>query len=333
MDYKNNTIKPILFMVFNRPEKTARVWEQLRLVKPRKLYISADGPRSKRLEDVKKVSDVRDIVKNIDWECDVKYLLHEKNLGCTLAGKTAFDWVFSQETEMIQIEDDVLPTRSFFWYIQEMLERYKNDRRIAYICSENFGITSGDSTYFFTQFGSSGGWATWKRVYDLWEYTLDSLETVVNLQSFKNTFISHFQYLFWKERFFQLKKYGGNTYDLQSVYLVHKYNMLNVVPNINLNTNIGWDGEAKDRDGIAIDDPRVMRFGNRPSYEIEEIIHPNEVASSDDEVADKWFKYHFQGNRSEIHHKLRWIMRKPIFKPIKSILRPLYKRYSKNRFY
>lgn len=106
--------KPVLFMVFNRPEKTKKVWEQIQKAKPKKLYISADAPRAHLPEDRQKCEKVREIVSHVDWDCNVKYLLHDKNLGCTLAGKTAFDWVFSQEEEMIQLEDDVLPTQSFF---------------------------------------------------------------------------------------------------------------------------------------------------------------------------------------------------------------------------
>lgn len=324
MDFKKNTIKPILFMVFNRPELTARVWERIRLAKPEKLYISSDGPRVERPEDITKVEAVRKIVEHVDWACDVKYLIHEQNLGCTMAGKTAFDWVFSQEQEMIQMEDDVLPTQSFFWFIQEMLEKYKDDQRIAYVCSENFGIKSGDCTYFYTKFGTSGGWATWKRVYDLWEYKLDSLESIVNTPMFRNSFPSKFQYEFWKKRFFKWKYQGGNTYDLQNVYLVHKYNMLNIVPNINLNTNIGWDGEAKDRDSIEPNNPIALKFGNRPSFEIENIHHPLKVSSSDKEIGEKWFKYHFQGDRSALNYRLRWFLANPSLRIFKTILKPVY---------
>jgi hypothetical protein len=325
MDYKRYTIKPVLLMVFNRPAKTALVWEQIRKAKPQKLYISADGPRPDRPEDVDKCNKVRDIVSLIDWDCDVKRLFHKGNLGCSLAGKTAFDWVFSMEEEMIQLEDDVLPTQSFFWFMQEMLEKYKDDKRIGLICSENFGIVYGDATYFFTQFGSSGGWAMHKRTYDLWEYKLDSLEGIVNTPNFRATFVSDFQYNYWKKAFFHWKYKGGNTYDLQTVYLVHKYNLLNIVPNINLNTNIGWDGEAKDRDEIAQDDPIARKFGNRPSFEIKSIVHPPIVKSADYQIANMWFRYHFQGDKSEFQYRVRWAL-----DPLKDFLRPVMGKFYRN---
>lgn len=304
MNYKVELVKPVLFMVFNRPEKTLRVWEQIRKAKPKKLYVSADGARPHLPEDKEKCEQVMKIVSQVDWDCDVKYLFHENNLGCSFAGKTAFEWVFSQEEDMIQLEDDVLPTQSFFWFMQEMLEKYKDDKRICYICAENYGIKSGDATYFFSQYGGSWGWATWKRVHDLWEYKLNSLEDVVNSQSFKKSFPSRFQYDFWKRKFYEWKYVGGNTYDLQTIFILHKYNMVSIVPNINLTTNIGWDKEASNTIIEDIDNPIAKKFGNIPSFEINEIIHPPEIKSNP-EIDTQWFKFHFQ-SRSEFEYRLRW---------------------------
>lgn len=298
--------KPILFMVFNRPEKTQIVWDQIKAAKPDKLYISIDGPRENVAIDFTKVKRVKEIVHNVDWECDVKYLIHKKNLGCSLAGKAAFDWVFGQELEMIQLEDDVVPTQSFFWFMQEMLEKYKDDTRICYICAENYGIKSGDATYFFSQYGGSWGWATWKRVYDLWEYKLDSLEEIINTKSFKESFTSKFQYEYWKRLLYHWKYVGGNTYDLQSIFLIHKHNLVNVIPNINLVTNIGWDIEASNTIVTKTPNTSAKKFGNIPRFELGEIIHP-QVVKSDSKIDYKWFNYHFM-SRTKFEYRIRWAL-------------------------
>jgi hypothetical protein len=297
---------PVLFMVFNRPEKTKQVWEQIKIAKPKKLYVSSDAARQTHPDDFHKVERVRKIVSDVDWECDVKYLLHEKNLGCSLAGKTAFDWVFSKEIEMIELEDDVVPSQSFFWFMQEMLEKYKDDKRICYVCAENYGIKSGKATYFFSQYGGSWGWATWKRVYDMWEYILDSLELVVNSSEFKNTFPSKFQYQYWKRNFEYWKYFGGNTYDLQTVYLIHKHNMINIFPNINLVSNIGWDLEASNTKVDNSENKLAKKFGNKPRFEIEEIIHPT-VIESNSKIDTALFKFHFQ-NGWQMKNRFRWFV-------------------------
>ncbi len=306
MDYKNNLVKPVLFMVFNRPEKTKIVWDEIRKAQPRKLYISIDGPRQGVDADIVKCKKVRDIVYDVDWECDVKYLDHDKNKGCSLAGKTAFDWVFRHEQEMIQLEDDVVPTQSFFWFMQEMLEKYKNNDKICYVCAENYGIKNGNATYFFSQYGGSWGWATWKRVYDKWEYKLDSLEHMLESKAFRNNFSSKFEYDYWVRAFKSWKYIGGNTYDLQTIYLIRKESMMNIIPNINLVTNIGWDLEASNTKVSSSHDPAAQKFGNIPSFEIDKIVHPDIIEISK-ETDNKWFKYHFQ-NRSKISYRLRWFL-------------------------
>lgn len=280
---------PVLFLVFNRPEKTQRVFNIIRNVKPKKLYVAADGPREHVISDHDNCSKVRKIVSDIDWECESKFLFHEKNLGCSLAGKTSWDWIFSQEEEMIFIEDDGLISRSFFWFCQEMLIKYKDDLRIAYISGENFGPKYGNASYFFSRMGggtySSG---TWKRVYELYDYKLESYNELKNRREFRNNFVDYFDYKLRTSMFDNYVNNDGNTYDLQMVYLVHRYNMYNIIPNINLCSNIGFDLEGSNTSM----DPKsklALKLGNRPRFEISTIVHPDRF-----EVSKKFEKDYFQ---------------------------------------
>lgn len=308
---KKEIIKPVLFMAFNRPEKTELVFNEIRKAKPKKLYLSVDGPRATHPNDFDKVERVKKIVNNVDWDCEVKKLYHENNHGCTLAGKTAFDWVFSQEEEMIELEDDVVPSQSFFWYCQELLEKYKDDPRICYICAENYGVKSGDATYFFSKYDGSWGFATWKRVYDLWEYKIESLEEYMDKTDFIKSFPSKFEYNFWKRKFLRWKYKGGNTYDLQTIYLLHKHNMMSILPNVNLVTNIGWDLEASNTILDKKTYKLAKKFGNIERFEIDEIVHPTEM-STNPKVDRKWFKYNYQ-RHSKLRYWYIWYI-KPLFK-------------------
>lgn len=308
---KKEIVKPVLFMAFNRPEKTKLVFEQIRKAQPRKLYLSVDAPREDYPDDVEKVKKVKEIVDNVDWECDVKRLYHDKNHGCSLAGKTAFEWVFSQEEDMIELEDDVVPSQSFFWYCQELLDKYRDDPRICYICAENYGVKSGDATYYFSKYDGSWGFATWKRVFDLWEYKIDSLEENMNKPEFKKSFPSKFEYNFWKRKFLRWKHIGGNTYDLQTIYLLHKYNMMSIVPNINLVTNIGWDLEASNTLVDGNEHKLAKKFGNRERFEIDEIIHPTEIKTIP-KVDTKWFNYNHK-RFSKLRYWYSWYI-KPLWK-------------------
>jgi len=84
---------PILFLIFRRPHTTAKVFERIKKVKPKKLYIAADGPRDWVPGEAEKVQATRKyVLDNIDWECEVKTLLRDKNLGCGKAVSEAINW-------------------------------------------------------------------------------------------------------------------------------------------------------------------------------------------------------------------------------------------------
>jgi len=303
------TKTPVLFLVFNRPEKTQKVFDVIRQAKPQKLYIAADGARPHIVSDMDNCSKVKEIVKNIDWECNAKFLFHEKNLGCSLAGKTAWDWLFTQEEEMIFIEDDGLLSISFFSFAEELLERYRNNSRIAYISSENFGLKYGvPSTYFFSRFGGGTyAMATWKRVYELYEYKLESYIQTKDKNEFKNTFINKFDYDYTNSKFENYLKNGGNTYDLQMVYLIHKYNMLNVIPNINMCSNIGFDFEGTNTN-IDPNSTLALKFNNRERFELSEIIHPVK-AETNNKFERKYFKVRVLYGKSIILFMFRFYLR------------------------
>jgi hypothetical protein len=281
---------PVLLLVFNKPEKTKQVFDVIGQVKPTKLYVAADAPRVGNQNDIGLCQQVRDIVKNVDWECEIHYLFHEKNVGLALGGKLAWDWIFSQEEEMIFLEDDGVASLSFFGYCQEMLERYKFDKRIALIGGVNYGVCNGDASYFFTRSGSGTyGMATWKRVYDLYEFELESFDQTINKKDFKASFVNNLSYQIRKASFLKF-----DTYDIQFIYLLHKYDMWCIVPNVNMVTDIGYDYDATNNLG-APDSPTAKKYGNRPRFEIEKIMHPDEF--SIDKKFEKIYyqKRYFQG--------------------------------------
>lgn len=315
---------PILFLVFNRPEKTQQVFDVIRKAKPLKLYVAADAPRENIDSDIENCNRVRQIVSKIDWECDAKFLFHENNLGCSLAGKTAWDWLFSQEDEMIFIEDDGLLSLSFFSFAHELLEKYRNDPRIAYISSENFGLQHGlPSSYFFSRFGGGTyAMATWKRVYELYEFKLESYFQTRNTSVFRNSFIDNFDYKYTNSKFESFIKNGGNTYDLQMVYLLHKYDMLNVIPNTNMCSNIGYDVDGSNT-SINPNNAFAIKFGNRQRFELTNIVHPVKVEINKD-IEYKYFKIRVLYEKSRIISFIHFYLQ-PLFGPYyrKFIKQPL----------
>lgn len=128
---------PILFLIFNRPDVTQRVFEEIKKQKPKFLFIAADGPRENKEGELEKCLQTREIINLIDWDCELKTLFREKNLGCRNAVSSAIDWFFENVESGIILEDDTLPHPDFFRFCEELLIKYKDDERIWLITGTN----------------------------------------------------------------------------------------------------------------------------------------------------------------------------------------------------
>ena len=183
---------PILFMIFNRPDTTARVFERIRGIKPSRLFVSADGPRLQKPDEAEQCIQARAVIQKIDWECEVKTKFSDKNQGCKMGVNSAINWFFEHVDEGIILEDDCLPDISFFPFCQTLLELYRNDERIMHIGGSNFqdGKLRDDGSYFFSGINHIWGWATWKRAWKQYDVQIRSLPSLRNNEIFRTVFPS-----------------------------------------------------------------------------------------------------------------------------------------------
>ncbi len=237
---------PVLFLVFNRPEKTKRVFSIIKLVKPPRLFIAADGPRENILEDLEKCKQVREITKLIDWKCEVNTLFRKKNLGCKIAVSSAIDWFFSQIEEGIILEDDCLPSQSFFLFCQEMLWRYRDDKRIMIISGTNpLGSWKEKiQSYHFSVYGGIWGWATWKRAWDYYDVDMKLWSKKKEKEKVRKMFTSKYQYKLKSYAFDRTFNGEINTWDYQWSFARLRMGGLAIIPAVNLIENIGFGKDA-----------------------------------------------------------------------------------------
>ena len=284
---------PVLFMVFNRPEKTQKVFNSIRKVRPTKLYVAIDAPREGRCDDVINNNKVKEIVHKVDWPCETHYLEHEKNLGCSKAGITAWNWLFEHEDCMIFIEDDGLGNESAFYFVQEMIERYKDDKRIAYVGAVNYGMYNGNATYYISRLPSATYFmGVWKRTHELYEYEIESFPKVYKAKEFRSHFNNWYEYLIECnacQNYLDSIKRGNrlNTYDVQMIYLSYKYDMYSIYPNINMVSNIGLDSGSNNQ--LSEHDPMYKKLAFRERFQLNEILHPKELIVNT-EFESKFYK-------------------------------------------
>jgi len=292
---------PVLFLLFNRPDTTSRVFAEIKAAKPSRLYIAADGPRKDRPDEPALCQETRAIVANIDWECHVQTLMRPHNLGCRNAMSSAIDWFFENEEEGIIIEDDCLPAKSFFYYCDTLLEKYRHDTRIRHIAGSNLqrGKTWGDASVYFTNQTHVWGWASWRRVWKDYDKDLKRYNSEDVPDKLSNIFSDRFVIEDWTKFFKQLKAGEIDTWDYQLAFINFFNNGLSVNPNVNLITNIGFREDATHT--LSTDSP----YANIPLQEFWEITYPTYILP--EKKADyAIFTYDFNlENRWKKHNKLK----------------------------
>lgn len=227
---------PVVFLIYNRADLTDKVFATIRQIQPTKLFIIADGPKNRF--DAEDVGATRGIVEHCDWDVEVLRNTAEANLGCRQRTITGLDWVFQQVDRAIIVEDDVLPTPSFYRYCEELLERYKDSEEIRGISGCNLGLTfPTHDSYVFSRWASSWGWATWARAWQqrrdrvtAWEVEYDKVVSPANRP-------------FWS-KVFQANNVGQFDWSVDWLRDGWATGGLTIFPAKNLVTNLGYGSQT-----------------------------------------------------------------------------------------
>ena len=256
---------PVLYIIFNRLDTVRKSFESIRKAQPAKLYIAADGPRKGRENEKERCEEVRSwVLSQIDWDCEVHQRFQEKNVGCGHHPADAITWLFENEDQGIIMEDDCVASPSFFPFVAEMLERYKNDKDVSIVCGSNFDrshrFQAKDADYFFSKISYTWGWATWKRNWVDYDYTMQAWNTINKSRLLKWLFDEPEYREYWRYIFdTTVKTQPQDIWDYQFFFSCYKKRQMSIVPNVNLISNIG---DGTDATHIMKSDGRLgIEFG------------------------------------------------------------------------
>jgi hypothetical protein len=297
---------PILFLIFNRPILAKKVFGAIREAKPTRLFIAADGPRSHNASDIKNCDESREIIKQVDWDCDIRTLLQTENLGCRAAISLAIDWFFDNVDEGIILEDDCLPSQSFFRFCEEVLAKYRNDQRISHINGNCYlaGLKKFDESYYFSKLNGCWGWATWKRAWGIYTNTMEDYAFAKRNRVIKR-YYGNKKISEWMESYFD--EADDPTTDIWSSlwsYEILKQNGLCVTPTSNLVQNIGFVEGATTKCYDSF-----KKYGEFTPEDIGQIIHTRGVFH--DYQSDN---LHFNSIIKKTDPRLQHMFRKKVFK-------------------
>jgi hypothetical protein len=235
---------PILFLIFNRPECTAATFAAISKIKPEKLYIAADGPRTGKTGEDVLCEKTRDIVKKIDWDCEAKTLFRESNLGCKDAVSSAITWFFQNEEMGIILEDDCLPRESFFPFCEELLIKYKDDDRIWHIDGTTSQSGVAGTSYQFSKYCLIWGWATWRRAWKNYDKQIKGFPEFKEKEIINSIWNKIEVRKYWLANLELAYNDKIDTWDFQWAYTVWTNNGMSIRPHVNLVKNIGFSADA-----------------------------------------------------------------------------------------
>lgn len=271
----------VLFLVFNRPDVTARVFEAIRRAKPARLYVAADGPRAGNAGDAERCGEVRDIASRVDWPCEARRLFRESNLGCKRAVSSALEWFFGQEAEGIVLEDDCLPDPSFFGFCQALLERYRDDARVWQISGTAFLEEELDAarghSYFFSRYGPVWGWASWRRAWRHADPDLSRWPEMRAEPNLRSAYPDRAERAARRKLGERLFRGEIDTWDYQWGMVKNYHGGLSAIPGRNLVVNIGFgEGATHTRAAhpLAARRSRALEFPLRhPPFVLADCAH------------------------------------------------------------
>lgn len=240
---------PILYCIFNRLDVVKETFKPIAQYKPEKLYIASDGHRKNVVNEKEQVDSVRNyVLSNINWECDVKTLFRDENLGCDTAIPDAVTWFFKHEQMGIILEDDIKASSDFFDFCTTLLERYKDNESIVNIqgtCASKEPVSQDD--YVFMHRSGTWGWATWARCWKNIDFNMSDWPSVRNTSLLFNVFQNEFMAAYWT-KIFDDWYYTHNHITWDFAYSYHNFKKvlsgcISISPsNKNLVTNIGYSG-------------------------------------------------------------------------------------------
>jgi hypothetical protein len=249
---------PVVLIIFNRPDLTLQVLDQIRKAQPCELFVISDGPRSSHESDEKNVMACRNIIETIDWPCEIYRKYANVNLGCRDNITSGLDWVFSKVNAAVILEDDCIPDLDFFEFCQEMLNKYENNSLIGTISGTNICLDSSNDandSIFFSKFPSSWGWATWAHVWHKYEKDLSKWSHKERSLIIDKSISSLRAKRYWKFHLSSVASKRIDSWAYQFSFLHLRLGLLSIIPSVNLISNIGFREDythtLNPNDGIA----------------------------------------------------------------------------------
>lgn len=238
------TSPAVLIVLHRRPQETRALLDRLEAVQPARLFVFGDGPRPAHPEEQHLCEQVRAEFQHREWTGEVHERWSAENLGIAKAIPEAINWMFENVDSGIILEDDCIPSVSFFEFAGALLESYREDERIGMISGYNFlgRYNHKKGSYFFSNFGSIWGWATWSRAWSYYDADMSKLSFPSTTKTLRSRL--GFEALFRLRQCSQVSSGRVQSWAIPWGLARNLHGLLSIVPSHNLIENIGFGPPA-----------------------------------------------------------------------------------------
>lgn len=232
---------PVLFLIFKRKAIALKAFEPIRQYQPERLYIAADGPRDSVNGEIEECVAARNAILNaIDWDCEVKTLFRDKNLGCTDAVNKGICWFLDHEEYGIINEDDIVLSQDFFKMCEILLPKYENEEKVMVISARNHsGKFQESDEYCFVNYANIWGWATWRRAWQKNSQDFEGWSAFPKWKLVKRYGLFEGFMAIWYYNKCSKPNTEFGSWDYTWRYNIAKCDGFAIAPRVNLSTNIG----------------------------------------------------------------------------------------------
>lgn len=234
--------KAVLLVLFRRPDLTRLLLSAVIAARPDRVYVSIDGARSSVEGEHLRVQEVVDLVQSAEWPCPVEFRESQVNLGAGNHVRDAITWLFEHEEAGIILEDDCIPSPSFFEYSWHHLFA---PRDLSIMSIGGYSPVPvpivGNAPFRRTRYAMTWGWASWAGAWENYEFNLGDWRQRLPPSRLKEIGAGDPWFTqFWSRKFDSLEVGTRNIWDYQWVFAVWSQNGQGILPRVNLIQNRGF---------------------------------------------------------------------------------------------
>lgn len=205
------------------------------------IIVFCDGPRSE--SDRQAVAETRNVVRE---------MLHDKaevhfsdvNRGLAKSIIAGVSDVIARFGRAIIVEDDLFVSPHFLRYMNDGLETYKDDEKVASIHGYLYPVTDPVPETFFMLGANCWGWATWARAWQFFEESGTVLADELKRRGLVHRFNLDGSYPYYRMLLGQISG-RNNSWAIRWHAATYLAGMLTLYPGRTLVENIGMDGSGE----------------------------------------------------------------------------------------